>query len=196
MIVVRHPTAEEVTELKRMTRQEIGRVARRAQMVLLSAQERTVPEIAAIFAVNAKTVRLWIRRFNGQGPAGLYDAPRSGRPRKLTDPVRAALIDLIQADPAQFGYLATFWTVAMLVLALAKQVQAQLSPSSVRQVLKRLGLRWGRPRLAMPHKVDPHKAAKQWAVAQAVIDAGAKATLLYADESRLALLPLVGAKWH
>lgn len=196
MIVVRHPTAEEVTELKRMTRQEIGRVARRAQMVLLSAQERTVPEIAAIFAVNEKTVRLWIRRFNDQGPAGLYDAPRSGRPRKLTDPVRTALIDLTQADPAQSGYLATFWTVAMLVLALAKQVQAQLSPASVRQVLKGLGLRWGRPRLAMPHKVDPHKAAKQWAVAQAVIDAGAQATLLYADESRVALLPLVRAMWH
>ncbi len=196
MIVVRHPTTEELTELKRMTRQEIGRVALRAQMILLSAQERSVPEIAAIFAVHPKTVRHWIQCFNGAGPVALYDAPRPGRPRKLTDPVRQTLVELIQADPAHSGYLATFWTVAMLVLALVKQAQGQLSASSVRQVLRALGLRWGRPRLAMPHKVDPNKAAKQWAIAQAVIDAGPQATVLYADESRVELLPLIRAMWH
>lgn len=82
MIYVRTPTDEEFQELKRMTRQEIGRVAQRAQMILLSAQQRTVPEIAGIFAVEYKTVRKWLRRFNAAGPAGLYDEPRSGRPRK------------------------------------------------------------------------------------------------------------------
>ncbi len=46
MIYVRQPTDEEARELKRMTRQEIGRVAQRAQMILLSAQQRNVPEIA------------------------------------------------------------------------------------------------------------------------------------------------------
>lgn len=196
MIVVRHPTAEELVELKRMTRQEIGRVAQRAQIILLSAQERTVPEMAAIFDVHAKTVRHWIQRFNAHGPAGLYDELRSGRPKKVTDQVRAAMVDLMQEDPIHSGYLATFWTVAMLVLALVKQVQIQLSPSSVRQTLQALGLRWGRPRLAMPRKVDPNKAAKQWAIAQAVIDAGPQATVLYADESRLELLPLIRAMWH
>ena len=43
MIYVRTPSAEERQELKRMTRQEIGRVSQRAQMILLSAQHRTVP---------------------------------------------------------------------------------------------------------------------------------------------------------
>jgi hypothetical protein len=70
-------------ELKRMTRQEIGRVSQRAQMILLSAQQRTVPEIAAIFAVSGPTVRYWIGQFNLDGPAGLYDEPRCGRPRKI-----------------------------------------------------------------------------------------------------------------
>ena len=68
MIYVRTPTDEELQELKRMTRQEIGRVAQRAQMILLSAQRRTVPEIAGIFAVEYKTVRKWLRRFNARGP--------------------------------------------------------------------------------------------------------------------------------
>ena len=59
-----------------------------------------------------------------------------------------------------------------------------------------LGLSWGRPRLAMPDKVDPEKAAKQWAIAQAVVEAGPEATVLYADESRIQLLPLLRAMWH
>ncbi len=48
----------------------------------------------------------------------------------------------------------------------------------------------------MPAKTDPQKAAKQWAIAQAVIEAGPQATVLYADESRVQLLPLIRAMWH
>ena len=48
----------------------------------------------------------------------------------------------------------------------------------------------------MPAKVDPQKATKQWAIAQAVSAAGPEAALLYADASRLALLPLLRAMWH
>lgn len=196
MIYVRMPSDEELQELKRMTRQEVGRVAQRAQMILLSAQRRSVPEIARIFDVEYKTVRKWMRRFNVAGPAGLYDEPRSGRPHKLSQAVRDKLVEMIQQDPAQSGYLATFWTVAMLVLALAEQVRVRLSPSTVRQALHQARLAWARPRLAMPRKTDPQKAAKQWAIAQAVIDAGPDATVLYVDESRLQLLPLVRAMWH
>lgn len=179
-----------------MTRQAIGRVAQRAQMVLLSAQGRTVPEIARIFAVEYKTVRKWLRRFDTEGPAGLYDEPRSGRPRKLTDGVRSKLVEMVQQDPEQSGYCATFWTVAMLVLALTDQLRVRLSVSSIRAALHRAKLAWGRPRLAMPAKTDPQKAAKQWAVAQAVIDAGPDAAVLYADESRIQLLPLLRSMWH
>lgn len=196
MIYVRTPSDTELQELKRMTSQEIGRVGERAQMVLLSAQRRTVPEIAAIFAIKYKTVRKWLRRFDADGPAGLYDEPRSGRPRKLSDEVRDCLVKMTRQDPAQSGYLATFWTVAMLALAAAEKLGVYLSVSSIRQALHTAGLAWGRPRLAMPSKTDSEKAAKQWAIAQAVIEAGPEAAILYADESRIELLPLIRAMWH
>lgn len=196
MIYVRTPTDEELQELKRMTYQEVGRVAQRAQMVLLSAQSRPVPEIARIFAVEYRTVRKWMRRFNTAGPGGLYDEPRSGRPRKLTESVRDKLVELVQQDPEHSGYLATFWTVAMLVLALTDKLRVQLSVSSIRQALHQAKLAWGRPRLTMPHKTDPQKAARQWAIAQAVIAAGPEAAVLYADESRIQLLPLLRSMWH
>lgn len=196
MIYVREPTADEYTELKRMTRQEIGRVSQRAQMILLSAQRRRVAEIARIFSVSRATVRFWMHAFNAAGPAGLYDDPRSGRPRKVTKTVCETLVSMIQQDPQQSGHIATVWTVAMLVLALFNTLDLRLHPSTVRSALQALGLRWGRPRLAMPEKTDPDKAAKQWAIAQAVVEAGPAATVLYADESRIALLPLLRAMWH
>jgi transposase len=59
-----------------------------------------------------------------------------------------------------------------------------------------LGLRWGRPRLAMPAKVDPEKAQKQWKIAKAAVEAPPEAAILYADESRIQLLPLIRAMWH
>lgn len=196
MIYVRTPSDAELQELKRMTRQEIGRVGQRAQMVLLSAERRSVPEIAIIFAVKYKTVRKWLRRFDAEGPVGLYDDPRSGRPRTLTETVHTTLSDMIQQDPEHTGYAANFWTVAMLALAIAEKIGVYLSVSSLRQALHTAGLTWKRPRLAMPHKTDPQKAAKQWALAQAVIAAGETAVVLYADESRIELLPLVRAMWQ
>ncbi len=198
MIYVRPLSDEEQTELKRMTRQEIGRVSQRAQMILLSAQRRTVPELATLFAVSRATVRFWIRRFETEGPAGLYDDPRSGRPCKVTPDLEAAWGRLIQPAPQQVhpSSVATFWTTAMLVLALASQLRVAVCRSTVRNALRRLHLRWRRPRLTLPRTTDPDKARKQWALVQAVITAGSEAVVLYADEARIQTLPLLQAMWQ
>ena len=83
----------------------------------------------------------------------------------------------------------------MLLLSLSARLQLALSPTTLRTTLHRLGLRWRRPRLAMPRKTDPEQAAKQWRIAEAVLGAGPEAAILYADESRVQTLPLVRAMW-
>lgn len=195
MIYARQPTPEELQELQRMRRQEVGRVSQRAHMVLLSLERHSVPEIAQLFGTCRPTVRFWIKRYNRAGPPGLYDEPRSGRPTKAGEGVKSTLRKLLQNDPQAEGYLATFWTVAMLLVVLAKQLQVALSASTLRTVLHRLGLRWRRPRLAMPQKTDPEKAVKQWRIAQAVVEATPETIILYGDESRIQLLPLLRAMW-
>ena len=129
MLYARQPTDEERKELERMTRQEVGRVSQRARMILLSVRRKTIPEIADIFEVDCATVRFWIHRFNADGPDGLYDQERSGRPRKVTQEVKDAIIEMVQDDPQKEGYLATSWTVAMLVLALTNKLKVTLSLS-------------------------------------------------------------------
>ena len=193
---VRRVSGEEEKELRRMTRREIGRVSQRAQMILLSAQGRRSVEVASVMLTSDVTVRFWIGRFNAQGTPGLYDRPKSGRPHKFKDVVAQAAVQLLQADPKQHGFAATFWTVAMLSLALGKQVGIWLSGSCLRHCLHELGLRWSRPRLGMPMRKDPQKTLKQWQIAQAVVEAGPQAAVLYADETRLALLPLVRCMWQ
>ncbi|HMN27344.1 MAG TPA: helix-turn-helix domain-containing protein [Caldilineaceae bacterium] len=111
MIYVRTLNQEEEVELRRMTRHEVGRVSQRAQMILLSAQRRTVPEISAIFAVSRATVRYWIEQFEAQGPAGLYDDPRAGRPRKAITKDKAKVVKRFTQTPLEsIAILIFFWT--------------------------------------------------------------------------------------
>jgi transposase len=196
MLHARKPNEEEREELLHMRREAVGRVSQRAHMVLLSIEGRSVPTIAVIFQTSRVTVRFWIKRYNLEGPAGLYDEPRSGRPHKVTDSVQDTLIECLEEDPAQEGSIATFWTVAMLVLMLINKLGLCLSSSTVRGLLHQMGLSWGRPRLAMPTKTDPEKAQKQWQIAKAVVEATENTAILYSDESRIELLPMIRSMWH
>gem|GEM_PF-1637780 len=91
MIYVRQPTDEEKLELRRMMRQEVGRVSQRAHMVLLSATRHSVPEIAELFEVCRASVRFWLRHFDTEGPRGLYDDPRSVAPGRWTSELKRRL---------------------------------------------------------------------------------------------------------
>jgi transposase len=197
MLYVRPPSEEQRADLRRMTRQEVGRVSQRAQMVLLSAQRRTGPEIAALFETSPATGRGWLRRFAAAGPAGLWDAPRRGRPRQVTPRAARGRVTLLRQDPqqAQADDLATCWPVAMPVLPLGLRLGRRLRARTLRTALHRLDLRWRRPRLAMPRKTDPRKAENHWRIVEAVLAAGPQAAVLYADESRVQTLPLVRAMW-
>ncbi len=84
----------------------------------------------------------------------------------------------------------------MLLVVIAKNLKVSLSPGTVRNALHKLDLRWGRPRLAMPQKTDAEKASKQWQIAKAVVGATPETIILYADESRIQLLPLLRAMWY
>ena len=108
MLYVRKPTTEEMQELQRMKRQAVGRVSQRAQIVLLSVQRQSVPAIATLFQTSCVTIRFWLKRFNKDGPPGLYDQARSGRPRKVNQQAEETILGCIDTDPLTEGSLATF----------------------------------------------------------------------------------------
>lgn len=192
-------SAEQRRELERVSRHAVGRVALRAQMVLLSGRGFSVPQIAQIHDCGQDVVRIWLHRYEREGIPGLEDEPKSGRPPK--DPLARHIVDAqASQSPACSGHVQTCWTVALLALFLAARFRLALSCSSVRRYLKATGWRWARPRLApaavLRRKRDPATAAKRAAIAAALLQvAHGAAHLLYLDESDLHLLPVLRQMW-
>jgi transposase len=190
---------EQRDDLERVSRHAVGRVALRAQMILLSGRGYAVPQIAAIHDCGHDVVRIWLHRYDEKGIAGLHDDPKSGRPPK--DPLARHIVDAqASQSPECSGHVQTCWSVALLTAFVAVRFRLVLSCSSVRRYLKRMTWRWARPRLApaslLRRKRDPATAAKRAAIAHAltVVAAGA-AHLLYLDECDLHLLPTIRAMW-
>jgi transposase len=130
----------------------------RAKIVTLSWGGWHTTAIAAELGCHAKTVRLWLHRFNAVGLDGLADRPIPGRPRRLTEhergriialarsappgrPARTAGGDLVAADehgPAQ-------WTLNSLTEA-ARAEGIDVHRSQVRRILLAEKVRWRHPR--------------------------------------------------
>ena len=79
MRFVREVQNKEHIELERMSRQEVGRVAIRAKMVLLSSQGYTVPEIESIFQTTKVTIYKWFTRFDDKGTADMMSYAQDDR---------------------------------------------------------------------------------------------------------------------
>jgi transposase len=181
--------------LKRVSRQAVGRVALRAQMVLLSDRGYSVPQIAEIHACGQDVVRTWLHRYEQQGVDGLEDDQRSGRPPK--DALAGIIVDTqASQSPPCSGHVQSCWTVALFTAHLAARFHLLLSCSSIRRYLHQMGWRWARPRLAPARKPDSEAEAKLAALTQAKEQARqGLAHLLYLDESDLHLLPVIRSMW-
>lgn len=198
MVSIGPLTDEQRQGLRRLRRRAVGRVAERAQMVLLSARGYAVAEIAEIFEVGEDVVRTWLHRYQRQGPDGLQDRPRPGRPPK--DRLARPIVDAQASNPpCHNGLIHNYWTAGLLAGFLAMRFHLPLSASSVRRLLRQAGWRWGRPRLAPAthaprgqRKDDPATALKLALIARALASA---ATVLYLDECEGQWLPLIRACW-
>lgn len=195
-----HLTDDQRAELEHLSRQAVGRVALRAQMVLLSDRGLRVPVIAGLHRCGTEVVRLWLHRYRARGPVGLADLPRRGRPPK--DPLARQIIAAqAEQSPRCAGLVQSCWTVALLSAFLALRFELTLSSSSVRRQLKASEWRWRRPRLApaslLRQRHDPDRTAKEVAIAHAVQDAYAgQGRVLFLDECDLHLLPVLRACWQ
>ena len=114
-----------------------ARVFRRAQAVREVVAGHHVNAISALFHFTNAALRTWIQRFARQGPQGLLDRPRSGRPPKVTCALEKHLNRLIDQAPLQHGSLYSQWSCRELATVLAQQTGVQLGRESVRRILKK-----------------------------------------------------------
>jgi transposase len=108
----------------------------RAQIVLAAACGRDNARIAADLRISADTVRKWRGRFAARGLAGLADLPRSGRPRRISELTRAAVVALACQLPAATGIPLSRWTGPDLLAEVTRAGAAEeISVSSVLRIL-------------------------------------------------------------
>lgn len=72
-------TREQLSSWLRATKTPQG-LAKRARAMLLLAEGHSYADTARQVGLRERHVRKWAQRFLQDGPAGLTDAPRSGRP--------------------------------------------------------------------------------------------------------------------
>ena len=114
-----------------------ARVFRRAQAVREVVAGHHVNTVSALFHFTNSALRKWVQRFAQQGPQGLLDRPRSGRPRKVTCELEQYLNRLVDQDPLQQGSRYSQWSCHELALVLTQQTGVQLGRESVRCLLKK-----------------------------------------------------------
>ena len=102
----------DLVELTRMTRSSSIRagLAQRARIVLAAAQGLANERIAQQVGVSKVTVLMWRDRYQRYGIAGLSDAPRSGRPRRVD---HAAIVSATLRPPPK-KYAVTHWSTRLL----------------------------------------------------------------------------------
>ena len=76
MHVEAHDPIESLPHLRRLKSHRT--IAMRLQIVILAQQGRTAPQVVAATGISRRAVQEWVRRYNLQGIAGLFDKPRPG----------------------------------------------------------------------------------------------------------------------
>jgi putative transposase len=111
---------------------------RRAQAVREVVAGHHINTVSAAFHLANSALRKWVQRFAQEGPQGLRDRPRAGRPPKLTCELEQHLKRLVDQDPLQHGALASQWSCRELATVFARETGVHVGRESVRGVLKKI----------------------------------------------------------
>jgi len=132
----------------------------RAQAVHFSSQRLTAQQIAPIVERNRSTVYRWLKAFDARGMPALWPGKSPGRPPTTDADFQAALGQTVEQNPRDLGYPFTRWSVELLTEHMRRTLHVVVSCSTVYHALKRLGYRYGRPKLDLTHRQDPEQVAR------------------------------------
>jgi transposase len=164
-VFVRELTDVEQARLEAGLRSQDLYVLRRCQILLASARGEWVPRIAATLGCTDQTVRNVLYEFE---QAGLDACLTRGshRPHTIQIQVDAVaeeqLRALLHQSPRTFGKPTSVWTLELAAeVSFAEGITAeQVSGETIRQAIRRLGVRWQRAKQWITSP-DPEYARKK-----------------------------------
>lgn len=151
--LLRDSEREQLQQLHRQTKD--ASVRSRCEMILLSNEGLTPPQIAERVRFSRRTVTRFIQRYEAEGIKGLPDKPKPGRPRRVTDEYLQKLEAAVEQNPRDLGQPFSSWTTEHLASYLSEQTGITIGARQVENYLKANRWRLRRPVRTVKHKQDP-----------------------------------------
>jgi putative transposase len=104
----------------------------------------TQKQLAEEFGVTRHTMRRWVKR----DQAGTLQAqPRQGRPKRLSQTQRQALVTLLKQPPTVYGYTRLGWTLPLVTDLIKQKFNVKYNSDHVGRILHDLKLSPQRPQV-------------------------------------------------
>ncbi len=163
MLRLRALTDDEAAAIQRQARSRTAaaRAVERARIIWLASHGERVAAIARQLDLTAATVRLWIKRFNIEGVAGLADKPRSGAPPTYPPEQVGEVIAASPTNPTSLGLPFGCWSLDRLVAYLNEERGIAIKRSRLGELLVAEGLKWRTQETWFGERVDPAFAEKR-----------------------------------
>jgi transposase len=135
-------------------RSQEARYDHRLHAVLLVAQGISCAKAASLLGDSPRTVQYWVNRFEEDGFAGLADADRPGRPKKINEQQLAQINVAVRGSPKDVGMNTNIWDGKTLSAFIKKQYDIELGVRQCQRLFRQLGFRLRKPRPLIA-KADP-----------------------------------------
>ncbi len=159
---VRQLTQEEKEKLLKIAEENKEKnpgLFRKIKVILLSDQGKSVKEINKELGLTKQAVNYIFKQFEKLG-VDMFLAKKRGRKIKFTDEHKQKIVDLVnQFAPVEFGFQKNYWTLSLIVKAMKKIYDIEISTNTVRKILKDNGieLKAIRDRFKKPRLIDSIK---------------------------------------
>lgn len=174
-----------MARLRRLRRRKTidAAVPLRARIIVMLVYDSCVSAVAERLDVDRNTVRQWRDRFLRHGLKGLYDRPRAGRKRRISQVTRCELASMACSRPASHGIEHhRTWTYTTLHKAFVKAHPGEkISRTSVIRILKSADMKPHRIQ-GWLHSQDPEFRAKVTHICSLYLHPPAGTTVLCVDE--------------
>jgi transposase len=146
---------KELADVEKAIRQDKRAEVRQRAMVIRLLHLGYKPEdVAQQQMVSIPTIYNWHKHWREDGIDGLANKPRKGRKPKATDAYSTKLEEMLEKEPADYGYKFAIWTADRLRAHLEKETGILLSESRFRALMKKKGYRYRRPKHDLSHLQD------------------------------------------
>jgi len=133
-----------------------ARYDHRLHAILLVAQGMSSRQAAQLLGDSPRTVAYWVQRFETEGLAGLADADRPGRPRRLDQNQLYQIEQALRKSPIEVGLSVNLWDGKALSAYIKLEFGIQLGVRQCQRLFRQLGFRLRKPRSKIANS-DPFK---------------------------------------